>query len=51
MLQKNNTTHTNGAIAVTISVKDRIKPRGLAGLFKGRIRYDENEDIFNLRPL
>ncbi|GHT12004.1 hypothetical protein AGMMS4956_05950 [Bacteroidia bacterium] len=32
----------------TLSARDRIKPRGLAGLFKGRIHYDENADIFNL---
>ena len=30
------------------SVRDRIKPRGLWGLFEGRIHYDKNEDIFNL---
>jgi hypothetical protein len=26
----------------------RDKPRGLWGLFKGRITYDETADIFNL---
>lgn len=26
----------------------REKPRGIAGIFEGRIRYDENADIFNL---
>jgi len=31
-----------------ISARDRIKPRGLSGLYKGRIFYDENADIFNL---
>ncbi len=31
-----------------LSAKDRIKPRGLSGLYKGRIFYDKNADIFNL---
>jgi len=31
-----------------ISVKDRIKPRGLVGWMEGKIHYDENADIFNL---
>ncbi|MDL2262260.1 hypothetical protein LJC11_02015 [Bacteroidales bacterium OttesenSCG-928-I21] len=31
-----------------ISAKDRIKPRGLWGIMKGKIHYDENADIFNL---
>ena len=31
-----------------VSARDRIKPRGLAGLYKGKIFYDENADIFNL---
>ncbi|MDR1729532.1 MAG: hypothetical protein LBR52_02610 [Prevotellaceae bacterium] len=31
-----------------ISAKDRIKPRGLSGLYKGRIFYDKDADIFNL---
>jgi hypothetical protein len=31
-----------------IYARDRIKPRGLWGLYKGKIFYDENEDIFNL---
>jgi hypothetical protein len=31
-----------------ISAKERIKPRGLAGLYKGQIHYDKNVDIFNL---
>jgi hypothetical protein len=42
-------------VAIPIAVKreeifarDRIKPRGLSGLYKGKIFYDENEDIFNL---
>ena len=39
------------ASAKVLSARDRIKPRGLFGLFKGRIHYDENEDIFNLKPL
>lgn len=32
----------------TTSARDRIKPRGLAGLYKGQIFYDKNADIFNL---
>jgi len=32
----------------TLSARDRIKPRGLAGCMKGRIHYDESADIFNL---
>ena len=35
-------------IKETLSAKDRIKPRGLAGCMKGKIHYDENADIFNL---
>jgi len=31
-----------------VSARDRIKPRGLVGLYKGQIFYDENADIFNL---
>jgi len=31
-----------------IFARDRIKPRGLAGLYKGKIFYDKNADIFNL---
>ena len=31
-----------------ISARDRIKPRGLWGIMKGKIHYDENADIFNL---
>ena len=31
-----------------VSARDRIKPRGLAGLYKGKIFYDEDADIFNL---
>ena len=31
-----------------LSARDRIKPRGLAGLYKGKIFYNEDEDIFNL---
>jgi hypothetical protein len=31
-----------------IYARDRIKPRGLWGIMKGKIHYDENEDIFNL---
>jgi hypothetical protein len=34
-----------------ILAKSGIKPRGLAGWMKGKIHYDENEDIFNLAPL
>jgi hypothetical protein len=34
-----------------LSAKDRIKPRGLAGLYKDKIHYDEKSDIFNLAPL
>jgi len=30
------------------SARDRIKPRGLFGIMKGKIHYDENADIFNL---
>jgi hypothetical protein len=41
-------THSNGTIAVTVSARDRIKPRGLVGIMKGKIHYDENADIFNL---
>ena len=32
----------------TLSARDRIKPRGLAGCMKGKIHYDESADIFNL---
>jgi hypothetical protein len=32
-----------------VDAKEKIKPRGLAGLFEGRFRYDEQEDIFNLK--
>ena len=31
-----------------VLTRDRIKPRGLAGLYKGKIFYDKNADIFNL---
>lgn len=31
-----------------VSARDRIKPRGLLGWMKGKIHYDEKEDIFNL---
>jgi len=31
-----------------MSVRDRIKPRGLYGIMKGKIHYDENADVFNL---
>jgi len=31
-----------------MSARDRIKPRGLYGIMKGKIHYDENADIFNL---
>ena len=31
-----------------VSARDRIKSRGLVGLYKGQIFYDENADIFNL---
>jgi hypothetical protein len=30
------------------SAKKKIKPRGLAGLYKGQIHYDKNADVFNL---
>ncbi|MCL2649597.1 MAG: hypothetical protein FWD60_01060 [Candidatus Azobacteroides sp.] len=30
------------------SAKDRIKPRGLWGIMKGKIHYDKEADIFNL---
>jgi|GEM_PF-2057411 len=33
----------------TMSARDRIKPRGLVGCMKGKIHYDEDADIFNLR--
>jgi hypothetical protein len=32
----------------TVSARDRIKPRGLSGILKGRIHYDKDADIFNL---
>ncbi|OAV73597.1 hypothetical protein Barb6_00091 [Bacteroidales bacterium Barb6] len=32
----------------TVSVRDRIKPRGASGFLKGKIHYDEEADIFNL---
>jgi hypothetical protein len=35
----------------TLSAKERIKPRGIAGCMKGKIHYDRNADIFNLAPL
>ena len=31
-----------------VSARDRIKPRGLIGLYKGKIFYDKEADIFNL---
>ena len=31
-----------------VSARDRIKPRGLVGLYKGQIFYDKDADIFNL---
>ena len=31
-----------------VSARDRIKPRGLSGLYRGKIFYDKNADIFNL---
>ena len=31
-----------------VSARDRIKPRGLAGIMKGKIHYDKDADIFNL---
>jgi hypothetical protein len=34
--------------AKRVSARDRIKPRGLVGAMKGKIRYNEDEDIFNL---
>ena len=39
--KKRITTKNNAA-------RDRIKPRGLFGIMKGKIHYDENADIFNL---
>ncbi|OAV65820.1 hypothetical protein Barb4_03200 [Bacteroidales bacterium Barb4] len=35
----------------TVSARDRIKLRGLFGIMKGKIHYDEDADIFNLEPL
>ncbi|OAV63528.1 hypothetical protein Barb4_05025 [Bacteroidales bacterium Barb4] len=35
----------------TVSARDRIKPRGLWGIMKGKIHYDKDADIFNLGPL
>ncbi|OAV65692.1 hypothetical protein Barb4_03244 [Bacteroidales bacterium Barb4] len=32
----------------TVCARDRIKPRGLWGLFKGEFHYDKDADIFNL---
>ena len=31
-----------------LTARDRIKPRGLWGLYEGKIHYNEDEDIFNL---
>jgi len=31
-----------------VSARDRIKPRGLWGLYKGQFIYDKEADIFNL---
>ena len=31
-----------------VFARDRIKPRGLVGIMKGKIHYDEDADIFNL---
>ena len=31
-----------------LTARDRIKPRGLVGCMKGKIHYNEDEDIFNL---
>ena len=31
-----------------LSARDRIKPRGLFGIMKGKIHYDRDADIFNL---
>jgi hypothetical protein len=36
---------------VSQMAKNKIKPRGLAGWMKGKIHYDEDADIFNLKPL
>ncbi|OAV65185.1 hypothetical protein Barb6_02955 [Bacteroidales bacterium Barb6] len=35
----------------TVSARDRIEPRGLSGIMKGKIHYDEDADISNLGPL
>jgi hypothetical protein len=34
-----------------VSARDRIKPRGLWGWMEGKIHYDKDADIFNLKPL
>jgi len=47
---KKKTTKTKTKAKV-VSTKDRIKPRGLWGWMKGKIHYDEDADIFNLKPL
>jgi len=39
---------TKKVIKEKMSARDRIKPRGLYGIMKGKIHYDENADIFNL---
>ena len=44
-------TAKNKTKTAVLSAKDRIKPRGLAGWMKGKIHYDEDADIFNLKPL
>ncbi|MDR0872373.1 MAG: hypothetical protein LBN27_02750 [Prevotellaceae bacterium] len=39
--------------SINLSARDRIKPRGLFGLYKGRIHWDKEKEIeiFNLGPL
>ena len=43
--KKKNTKQLNNKV---IAVRERIKPRGLAGLYRGKIFYDKSADIFNL---
>ncbi|GAB6011132.1 hypothetical protein [Viscerimonas tarda] len=39
---------TTGEKKDASSTRDRIKPRGLWGIMKGKIHYDKDADIFNL---
>ena len=48
MEKKQGKKNITKKIKAEIPAKDRIKPRGLAGLYKGKIFYDKNADIFNL---